>query len=100
MKHLKQEFDKLTFKDVIVYSLAIISMVAGIVLQFMGMCLPPEGEIHGSVLTAFGINCTFVASLLGISAHYSGQMTKFQAQALAIIEDSKNKTAAANDESK
>ena len=54
MRHLKQEFDKLTFKEVIIYILAVITMLAGLTLLFMGMFIPPEGEIHGSVLTAFG----------------------------------------------
>ena len=66
MKHLKQEFDKLTFKEVIIYILAVITMLAGLTLLFMGMFIPPEGEIHASVLTAFGSVCIFVASLLGV----------------------------------
>ena len=32
MKHLKQEFDKLTFKEVIIYILAIVVMIAGLSL--------------------------------------------------------------------
>ena len=67
MKHLKQEFDKLTFKEVIIYILAIVVMIAGLSLLFIGLFIPPEGEIHSSVLTAFGTVCIFVASLLGIS---------------------------------
>ena len=67
MKHLKQEFDKLTFK-----------MLAGLTLLFMGMFIPPEGEIHASVLTAFGSVCIFVASLLGISLHYANELDKFK----------------------
>lgn len=78
MRHLKQEFDKLTFKEVIIYILAIATMVAGLVLLFMGMFLPPEGEIHSSVLTAFGTVCVFVASLLGISMHYANELDKFK----------------------
>lgn len=78
MKHLKQEFDKLTFKEVIIYILAVITMLAGLTLLFMGMFIPPEGEIHGSVLTAFGSVCIFVASLLGISLHYANELDKFK----------------------
>lgn len=66
MKHLKQEFDKLTFKEVIIYSLAVVTMLSGLTLLFAGLFIPPEGEIHGSVLTAFGSVCIFVASLLAI----------------------------------
>lgn len=78
MKHLKQEFDKLTFKEVIIYILAVITMFAGLVLLFISMFIPPEGEIHGSVLTAFGSVCIFVASLLGISIHYANELAKFK----------------------
>ena len=79
MKHLKQEFDKLTFKEVISYILAIVVMIAGLSLLFIGLFIPPEGEIHSSVLTAFGTVCIFVASLLGISIHYSNELDKFKA---------------------
>lgn len=79
MKHLKQEFDKLTFKEVIIYILAIVVMIAGLFLLFIGLFIPPEGEIHGSVLTAFGTVCIFVASLLGISIHYANELDKFKA---------------------
>lgn len=79
MKHLKQEFDKLTFKEVIVYALALVTMIAGLTLLFVGLFIPPEGEIHGSVLTAFGSVCIFVASLLGISLHYANELDRFKA---------------------
>lgn len=79
MKHLKQEFDKLSFKEVIIYVLAVVTMTAGLALLFIGLFIPPEGEIHSSVITAFGILCTFVASLLGISIHYANELDKFKA---------------------
>lgn len=78
MKHLKQEFDKLTFKEVIIYTLAVVTMLAGLSLLFIGLYIPPEGEIHGSVLTAFGSICIFEASLLGISLHYANELDKFK----------------------
>ena len=78
MKHLKQEFDKLTLKEVIIYTLAVVTMLAGLTLLFIGLFIPPEGEIHGSVLTAFGSVCIFVASLLGISLHYANELDKFK----------------------
>lgn len=74
MRHLKQEFDKLTFKEVIIYTLAVVAMMAGLTLLFIGLYIQPEGEIHGSVLTAFGSICVFVASLLGISFHYANEL--------------------------
>ncbi|WP_290458613.1 hypothetical protein, partial [Duncaniella muris] len=79
MRHLKQEFDKLTFKEVIIYTLAVVAMMAGLTLLFIGLCIQPEGEIHGSVLTAFGSICVFVASLLGISFHYANELDNLKA---------------------
>ncbi|MDE5750113.1 MAG: hypothetical protein K2H87_05020 [Duncaniella sp.] len=79
MKHLKEEFDKLTFKEVVTYSLAVVTMTSGLVLLYLGLFIPPEGEIHQSVLTAFGLISIFVASLLGISIHYANELEKFKA---------------------
>lgn len=85
MKHLKQEFDKLTFKDVLVYSLATATLAAAFVLLYMGLLIPPEGEIHDSVLTAFGIILLFVGSLLGVSMHYANELVKFKEKAFDIM---------------
>jgi len=87
MKHLKQEFDRLTFKEVIIYALAVFTMTAGLTLLFIGMFIPPEGEIHSSVLTAFGSVCVFVASLLGISIHYANELDKFKAKVQERLDD-------------
>ena len=78
MRHLKQEFDKLTIKELIIYALAISCMTAATVAIFIGMYLPPQGEVHASLLTYFGISSAFCGSLLGISAHYSNELTKFK----------------------
>lgn len=86
MKHLKQEFDKLTFKEIIIYLLALVTMIAGLTLLFVGLFIPPEGEIHGSVLTAFGSVCIFVASLLGISLHYANELDRFKANVQERLE--------------
>ena len=87
MKHLKQEFDKLTFKEVIIYVLAVVTMFSGLTLLFLGLFIPPEGEIHGSVLTAFGSVCIFVASLLGITLHYSNELNKLKSNVQQKIDE-------------
>lgn len=83
MKHIKDEFDKITFKEFLVYILASVTLIAGLVLLFFGLFLPPEGEIHSSVISAYGIICVFVGSLLGVSMHYANELTKFK----STIED-------------
>ena len=44
--------------------------VFGGVLLITGFCCPPVGEIHHSVLIAFGEILTFSGSLIGIDYHY------------------------------
>ena len=80
MRHLKEEFEKLTFKDMLIYILVVITMGSGLSLLFIGLYIPPEGEIHQSVLTAFGLISIFVASLLGISLHYGNELEKLKTE--------------------
>ena len=44
--------------------------LAGLVLLFLGAWLAPQGEIHESVLVAFGEIATFAGTLFGIDATY------------------------------
>lgn len=85
MKHLKQEFDKLSFKEVLIYALAILSQCTAFVLVFLGMYIAPEGEIHDSVLTAFGITLLMVSSLLGVSLHYGFELNKFKSKVSELL---------------
>lgn len=78
MKHLKEELAKLSLKDMIIYLLTLITMISGLVLLFAGLYIPPQGEIHQSVLTAFGIICVFVASLLGVTIHFENELEKLK----------------------
>ena len=43
---------------------------AGLFLLGLGFYAPPFGEIHSSVLVAYGETLTFAGSLLGIDYHY------------------------------
>ena len=47
-----------------------ILMVIGVVLLFFGFYADPKGEIHPSVLTAFGEISTLVGAILGIDYRY------------------------------
>lgn len=42
----------------------------GCALLTAGIALPPAGEIHSTVLVAFGEILTFAGSLIGIDYHY------------------------------
>ena len=65
MKKLSTE-TKMTIQVIMAISL----ILAGIVLLFMGFYTAPPGEIHDSVLIAYGEISTFSGSLLGLDYHY------------------------------
>ena len=80
MKHLKSEFDKLTFKEFFTFVLAAVCIIAGIVLVFISLYMPPQGEIHPTVITLFGIMLSFAGAILGFSMHTDAQIEKFKAE--------------------
>lgn len=57
---------KLTYQFII----ASVLVVAGLVLLFIGCFIQPKGEIHSSILVAFGEACTFAGALIGVDYHY------------------------------
>lgn len=65
MKNFTQE-TKLTIQIL----LSIVLVIAGIVLLFLGFYFPPQGEIHDSVLIAYGEVSTFAGSILGVDYSY------------------------------
>jgi len=52
---------------------AVLLTVAGLILLFLGFWLPPKGEIHSSVLVAFGETSTFAGALFGVDYKYRKQ---------------------------
>lgn len=52
------------------FVLGCIVTLAGLVLLFVGCFIPPSGEIHSSILVAFGEACTFAGALIGVDYHY------------------------------
>lgn len=49
---------------------AVILVVAGVGLLIAGFVVKPTGEIHNSVLVAFGEILTFIGAIIGIDYHY------------------------------
>ena len=58
------------YKPTIQLLSAILLIVVGCGLLVSGFIMPPPGEIHNSVLVAFGESCTFAGSLVGVDYHY------------------------------
>jgi hypothetical protein len=56
--------------------IAAVLSLAGIILLFIGTWLAPQGEIHESVLVAFGEIATFAGSIIGIDYHYRNKSEK------------------------
>ena len=56
--------------------IAAVLSLAGIILLFIGTWLAPQGEIHESVLVAFGEIATFAGSIIGIDYHYKSKQKK------------------------
>ena len=70
--------------DYIIWIAAIIAFLTGIGLCIAGFCVPPLGNISGSVLTATGEFLTFFGSVFGI-----GEYTKIQIAKLKNETDNK-----------
>lgn len=63
-------------KDWIKFISSIVLLVAGVVIIFISIYLPPMGEIHTSVLTIIGEIFTFVGSVFGIGEYAMIQIAK------------------------
>ena len=49
---------------------AFVLALGGLVLLFCGIFIDPEGQIHETILVAFGETATFAGSLFGIDYYY------------------------------
>ncbi|MDR2472150.1 MAG: hypothetical protein LBD53_01120 [Tannerella sp.] len=50
--------------------IAVMLVLAGLTLLFLGFFAPPPGEIDHSVLIAFGEICTFAGTIMGVDYSY------------------------------
>ena len=60
-------------KSNIEFYVSVITLMAGLVLLFVGIFIAPKGEIHYSVLTSFGEIATFVGCVWGIAYKYQSR---------------------------
>lgn len=72
--------DEVTPRDKVQFGIAIGLMVFGCVVLMVGLLTPPEGQIHQSVLVAFGEIATLAAGVLGIDAIYTNKLQKIVAE--------------------
>ena len=52
---------------------AFVLSMGGLILLFCGVFIDPQGEIHTSLLVAFGETCTFAGALFGIDYVYKNR---------------------------
>ena len=50
--------------------IAAILSIGGLALLYLGAIYAPQGEIHETILVAFGEVATFAGSIIGIDYHY------------------------------
>ena len=72
--------DSVTPRDKVQFGIAIGLMLFGCVVLLIGLLTPPEGQIHQSVLIAFGEIATLAAGVLGIDAIYTNKLQKIVAE--------------------
>ena len=81
MQHKRKKsnnIDKLSKKDIWMYSVASFVIVCCWIATFIGLYLPPPGEIHSSVLVALGQGILFVATIFGVSYYVKNQLGEFR----------------------
>lgn len=66
---------------------AVVAFVVGWGLTIAGFVLPPEGEVHDSVLWILGQALVYTASVLGIGMYFKNQMVKFRADTRKYIDE-------------
>ena len=70
--------DEISTKDKIAFATAIASFTAGTVMAFIGLFLPPVGEISGSVLSYTGMSLSYTASILGVAYYFKEKVDKIE----------------------
>lgn len=75
-----KSMDEVTPRDKVQFGIAIGLMLFGCVVLLIGLLTPPEGQIHQSVLIAFGEIATLAAGVLGIDAIYTNKLQKIVAE--------------------
>ena len=61
---------KPNIENIIQLLIAAVVVLGGMGLLYLGATYDPEGQIHETVLVAFGEAATFAGSLIGIDVHY------------------------------
>ena len=66
---------------------AIISFCAGWGLTIAGFCVPPAGEVSGSVLAVLGEAMVYAASVFGVGMYFNHELRKFRSETRKYIQE-------------
>ena len=69
---------KMDTKQKTAFITALIAFAAGWGLTIAGFCVPPQGEVSGSVLAVLGEAMVYAASVFGVSMYFGHEMAKFR----------------------
>ena len=70
---------------------SVILCVAGIFMLIASMFLPPQGEIHPSIIGAAGEVFTFSGALAGIKVNFDRRVMEYEVQMKQLEEKEKGK---------
>ena len=66
---------------------AVVAFIAGWGLTIVGFIIPPEGEVHDSVLWILGQALVYTASVLGIGMYFNNELVKFRRETRRYIDE-------------
>lgn len=75
-----KRFDVITPRDKVQFAIAVGLMIFGDALLMIGLLAEPEGQIHNSVLIAYGEVASLAAAVLGIDAVYTNKLQNIVAE--------------------
>lgn len=78
--------DRMDTKQRAAYVTAIVAFIAGWGLTIAGFCVPPTGEVSGSVLAVLGEAMVYAASVFGVTMYFGHEMQKFRHDTRRYIE--------------
>lgn len=78
-------YQNLSKKDIWLYSIGTFVVLLGWVISFIGLFLPPPGEIHSSVLLVLGQSLVFGAAIFGVGYYVKTAIGEFKTDALNKI---------------
>lgn len=82
-----KKWSELAYKDKAAYATAILSFMLGWIILFIGLFIPPMGEIDPSVLTAFGTALVYAGSIFGVAIFLKSSKAEILERTQQLIEE-------------